>query len=405
MPPPPPKMLKASLGREQQIEQLLIDGAYYSTLEIFRAERNKRNLQPVDHQENRVEKKGDLWYCSFCDKTFTTKGSAKRHLMSTHLVDAKQFECPKCTSKFARRDDLYTHLRRMHSANDLVESMIEEHKAELKSEHKGLGRGNLFTVVSHNEHLDVVLPSGNTICRPFSTDMNNLASKEPSKAAKACRTAKCNHWRVKHDDHEDVLVNGELHHKNDDGEWECHGELGSLEDFEFLISTTHPCEDSAGLIDFASSCAQSNPLDAARHLPCHSDEHDLSLEDFDFLLSSGEPVLIPKQSTESLILPGGSVLCRRITSATPRFHLQQWASEEHRHSVTCGHNRMRHGNHYDYIVGNIVESDQLTCPMNGTVVLEHDDTASLSNIISALVSEQQTVASGSAAAAKASASS
>jgi len=393
MPPPPVKILKQVTDNDQQIEQLLIDGGYFETLEVYRAERNKRARVPSEHGDNvhAIEKKGDLWCCTFCEKTFTTKGSAKRHLVSTHTSDSKQFECPRCTSKFARRDDLYTHLRRMHAASQLVEEMIEEHKAELKGEHKGSGKGQLLNVISHNEHLDVVLPSGNTICRPFSTDVSSAVAKEPSRAAKACRGSKCNHWRITHDDHEDILVNGALHHKNEEGEWECHGEIGSMEDFEFLLSTARAVEENCALIPFGN--AHGHTHDAMSHASghLHHDDHDheLSFDDFDFFLGTGEPVVPAKQTVESLLLPGGSVLCRRISSATPRYHyLPPWTGEEHKHSLNCGHSRMRHGNHYDYVVGNVMESDNHDCPINGTVVLEGSDSTTLSQVVTALAQEQ-----------------
>ena len=190
--PPPIKLLKAAPGKEQTIEQLLIECGYDETLETFRLEKNKRSRMPADTVEcgDYIEKKVGVWCCTFCDRTFTTKGSAKRHLVSTHAADSKQFECPKCSSKFARRDDLYTHLRRMHDANQLVEMMIEERKAELKTEHRGCGKGQLMSVISHNEHLDVLLPSGTTICRPIAVEVSSLTAKEPVSATRACRTAK-----------------------------------------------------------------------------------------------------------------------------------------------------------------------------------------------------------------------
>lgn len=416
MPPPPLKMLRpVSAEKDLQIEALLAECGYLETLEVYKAERNKRTRLSSEPSENInvIEKRGDGWFCLFCEKTFTTKGSAKRHLVSTHSTDSKQFECPMCSSKFARRDDLYTHLRRMHDAAELVESMIEEHKAELKGEHKGLGLGQLINIVSHNEHLDVVLPSGNTICRPFSTDVSSVAAREPARAAKACRTSKCNHWRVTHDDHEDVLVNGALHHKNEDGEWECHGEIGSLEDFEFLLKTTQSveCQDTP-LVQLSGHRDQEHHLHDHNHVHHDSahpsspssngflghhpqgrqDPTDLSLDDLDFFFLGGiEPGSIDalvtfKSSTESLLLPGGSVFCRRINPSTPKFHCL--TSDEHKHSATCGHSRVRHGNHYDYVVGNVVESDRAECPMNGAIMLEQNDSSSLAHVLSALASDQ-----------------
>jgi len=446
MPPPPLKLYKVSFEKEAQIEQMLLDLGFTETLEAFRNERNKRSRVPTDVGDNGnfIEKKGDVWACTFCDKTFTTKGSAKRHLLSTHSADSKQFECPRCTSKFARRDDLYTHLRRMHGANQLVEMMIEEHKAELKGEHKGTGMGKLMSVVSHNEHLDVILPSGATICRPLAIDVSSADPKEPMKAAKACRAAKCTHWRVIHDGHEDVLVNGALHHKNEEGEWECHGELGSLEDFEFLLTSAQAIEDNGASAanhshehanrshdpshDHSNDHAHSHDqghhghdhaiLETMSHgtpqffrtdshiLDLKSDhghghdgdhhEYDLNLQDFDFFLSGmdhqhpGPGQIANKQTVESLLLPGGSVFCRRIALPTgSKTGHVQWSSNGHKHGLNCGHPRVRHGNHYDYLVGNVIESEHGDCIMHGTTVLEQNDSATLSYVVSALVAEQQ----------------
>ena len=297
--PPPIKLLKAAPGKEQTIEQLLIECGYDETLETFRLEKNKRSHMVTETPEsgNCIEKKGEVWCCTVCDKTFTTKGSATRHLGLTHAADSKQFECPKCSSKFARRDDLYTHLRRMHDANQLVEMMIEERKAELKTEHRGCGKGQLMSVISHNEHLDVLLPTGTTICRPVAVEVSSF------RAARACCTAKCNHWRVMHDGHEDVLVNGALHHKNDEGEWECHGELGNLDDFDVLLSTAQAIDGSFGATPHAHLVTGSiyhqhhhhgtSPYsrgEAAHDLKRHHHQqqearHDFSLEEFDFFLT------------------------------------------------------------------------------------------------------------------------
>jgi uncharacterized C2H2 Zn-finger protein len=284
MPAPPLKLLKVISEKEQTIEQLLIEFRFTETLEAYRNEKTTRSTLPSVDNENLTEKKGAGWFCTFCDKTFTTKGSAKRHTASTHSTDAKQFECPRCSSKFARRDDLYTHLRRMHSAGQMAETMIEEYKAEVKVEHKGAGKGHLLSVISHNEHLDVVLPNGSTMCRPLTTNVRTTTAK---KHAKTCRTSKCSHWRVTHDDHEDVLDNGALYHKNEEGEWECHGELGSLDDLEFLLSTAVAVEDLMPPDTPPSCCSDSEH--------CHdlNDDYnnDFSFDDFDFFLPPSDHVM------------------------------------------------------------------------------------------------------------------
>jgi len=382
MPPPPLKVLKPTTSnKEQTIEQLLQECGFSETLEVFRKEWGKRSRVGV-HEEP-IEKKGDLWTCNFCDKTFTTKGSAKRHLTSAHAIDSKQFSCSKCGSRFARRDDLYTHLRRMHGANDLVESMIEEHKQELKGEHKGPGKGQLMSVMSHNKHLDVILPSGDTICRPFSTEVSANVAKEPVKAAKACKAPRCNHWRVLHDGHEDVLVNGALHHKNEDGDWECHGELGSFEDFEFLLSTAQFVEESIDDSSTSTGSASQNRHDCpGKSAGIQNVNQDFSLEDFDFFLgNNNQESASAKKPMESLILPGGSVICRHAATSTP---VTVPVEDDHTHSTNCGHSRVRHGNHYDFIIGNIIDSESENCAMHGVPVLEQVDSSILSQVISAL---------------------
>ena len=57
----------------------------------------------------------------------------------------------------------------------------------------------------------------------------------------------------------------------------------------------------------------------------------------------------------------------------------------------CGHSRVRHGNHYDFLVGNIIESENGDCIMHGSVALEQNDSATLSYVVSALTEEQNTV--------------
>jgi hypothetical protein len=303
----------------------------------------------------------------------------------------------------------------MHAANDLVESMIEEHKAELKGEHKGGGMGTLMSVISHNEHLDVLLPSGTTICRPLAVDVSSTAAKEPAKAARACRTSKCNHWRVMHDGHEDILVNGALHHKNEEGEWECHGELGSLEDFEFLLTSAEAIEDNSAASAYQPGTASAYQPGTASKLVDGSmsqlghfsrsdahclelkhddkDGHEFSLDDFDFFLTGHDHQSIAhKQTVESLLLPGGSVFSRRVSLTAPRHPARNWSGEDHRHSAACGHSRVRHGNHYDFLVGNVIENETGDCIMHGTVILEQNDSATLSYVVSALTSEQHAAA-------------
>jgi hypothetical protein len=210
-----------------------------------------------------------------------------------------------------------------------------------------------------------------------------------------------------HDGHEDVLVNGALHHKNEEGEWECHGELGSLEDFEFLLSTAQAIEDNSPasayppntapkLLDGSMSQLGHFSRNDAHCLELKHDDkdgHEFSLDDFDFFLTGPDHHTIAhKQTVESLLLPGGSVFSRRVSLTAPRHPARNWSGEDHRHSAACGHSRVRHGNHYDFLVGNVIENETGDCIMHGTVILEQNDSATLSYVVSALTSEQHAAA-------------
>ncbi|KAH9253565.1 hypothetical protein BASA81_008401 [Batrachochytrium salamandrivorans] len=104
------------------IENFLRHHMFPETLESF-LEEVQCNFRRTTSGEN------PSWTCIICDKVFTKKGSAKRHCDTAHLEEtaAERVECPQCLQKFNRRDDLYSHIRRIHresGGEDLVQSLI-----------------------------------------------------------------------------------------------------------------------------------------------------------------------------------------------------------------------------------------------------------------------------------------
>ena len=324
-----------------------------------------------------IENNGNTWRCRLCEKTFTTKGSAKRHLVS-HSAESKPFECSLCPSKFARRDDLYTHLRRKHAAHQLVETMMEEHKSELRRKLEGVvdGKSQLLNLLSHDEHLDLVLPSGTTICRPMTSSSSSSSSSTtntttptttPEVSNSRTNDSSQSFRRVIHDDHEDFLINGALHHQNDAGEWEHHGELGGLEDLEFLLFTAQDNNSTSELLSSSTS-------------------PDFSLEDINIFMANNDP------QKRSLLLPGGSVFCRTISQTTKSDLPQVGLVDHHKHSIGCGHRRIKHDNHFDFLVGNTIVSEKEPCIMHGSAMLEKKDAATVSLAVSALTEKQRSAA-------------
>lgn len=135
---------------EKAMEAALSELGYEDTLIALRREmeekrgtsksRPRHSMDVGNWAESIIDKKEGRWTCSLCAKIFTTKGSAKRHVLSTHSSDSKQSECPKCSSKFSRRDDLYNHLRRMHDAEDVVQGLICSHKEQI-AKHRSIVSG------------------------------------------------------------------------------------------------------------------------------------------------------------------------------------------------------------------------------------------------------------------------
>lgn len=104
------------------VENFLRHHMFPETLESF-LEEVQCNFRRTTSGEN------PSWTCIICDKVFTKKGSAKRHCDTAHLEEtaAERVECPQCLQKFNRRDDLYSHIRRIHresGGEDLVQSLI-----------------------------------------------------------------------------------------------------------------------------------------------------------------------------------------------------------------------------------------------------------------------------------------
>lgn len=122
-PPNPPHATKPSSADELRIiETYLRNNQLPETLEAF-LEETQTSFRRSSGGDN------PSWTCIICDKVFTKKGSAKRHCDTAHLEEtaAERVECPQCLQKFNRRDDLYSHIRRIHrdsGGENLVQSLI-----------------------------------------------------------------------------------------------------------------------------------------------------------------------------------------------------------------------------------------------------------------------------------------
>ena len=55
---------------------------------------------------------GQVFYCSYCQKSYTARRSAQRHIASVHL-NYKVY-CPICGSGYTRKFSLRDHMARMH---------------------------------------------------------------------------------------------------------------------------------------------------------------------------------------------------------------------------------------------------------------------------------------------------
>lgn len=239
------------------------------------------------------------WTCIVCEKIFTKKGSAKRHCDTAHLEEsaAERVECPQCLQKFNRRDDLYAHIRRIHHSTggeELVQQLIlasSMHRRQPKRPKKvaAAAAAAAVSLISHQEHLDVVLPSGNVICPPqhqhhqhqqqvvacaehehshIHTTNNTCVNALAASAAVADDT----HFRVLHDGHEDVIVNGTLQHYNDAaGVWENHGELASFEyDLDYLAGRyedQHLWDEEINRLKHETAASSSSGEDTTMVLP------------------------------------------------------------------------------------------------------------------------------------------
>ena len=163
---------------ERTIENMLIELGFGETLVTFQAELKKRRefsgIGLSNADQTFIERKDGTWGCLLCSKRFTTKGSAKRHTISMHSSESKQFECPRCCSRFARRDDLYNHLRRIHSAEELVQEMIASHKAE----NKVRGRKRVLS----ESHLDDMEHSEN---KDIDESQNNSSPKKTERTSES----------------------------------------------------------------------------------------------------------------------------------------------------------------------------------------------------------------------------
>ena len=51
--------------------------------------------------------------CSFCDKTYLTLQSLKRHMM---IHEGRLFQCPVCDAKFTQKVSVKAHLRNVHKS-------------------------------------------------------------------------------------------------------------------------------------------------------------------------------------------------------------------------------------------------------------------------------------------------
>lgn len=258
------------------------------------------------------------WTCIVCEKVFTKKGSAKRHCDTAHLEEtaAERVECPQCSQKFNRRDDLYAHIRRIHhttGGEQLVQELIHTsslHRRQPKRTKKAslLAPQQLqlqlqpsaspfsVSLVTHQEHVDCVLPSGGVICPPSanhglscSQHAHPLAHAENNTCENASAASAAvleeTHFRVLHDGHEDVIVNGTLQHYNDQaGVWENHGELSGFEyDLDFLAGRyedqdlwdeeVRQVRQDAGVLTLpqGSTLTKAKPQDCcARHHVCEA---------------------------------------------------------------------------------------------------------------------------------------
>ncbi|KAH9254465.1 hypothetical protein BASA81_007578 [Batrachochytrium salamandrivorans] len=249
---------------EGEMERFFAKYMFPETLEAFLQEKN-RAFRRTHHSSN----DNPSWVCIVCKKTFSKKGTAKRHCETAHatfLVPAAApgaaaaaatggggaastaaAECLHCNASHPSVERQFPRPLISHVASTNAEGLLVVRPlGSGAAGGGGEGDSKRLKAVTHEEHIDLVLPSGAIVCppppsqSPVNGTTTSSASQPDCCAPKLVQTSCCaqdKHIRVQHDDHEDVLVRGTLRHFNrTDKVWENHGELWSLEhDLDYLM--------------------------------------------------------------------------------------------------------------------------------------------------------------------------
>lgn len=236
---------------------------------------------------NSLSRESERWICSLCKTPFTTRGSLMRHQERSSCragVTQEDGVCVLCSSRFRRRDDLYAHLRRVHGRDDLALQLIENHKRRRERNKRQRYEGGDYqlacTAQCNDQKGTCVLSRSVENCtsnRRCDAHESSSSSSSPSPPRQdsaheerptvaplepvSSRNADGGTHevgsrahrdkvglRIKHDDHEDVLIGNFLRHFDETSQsWTAHGEL-SVDDLDLLSPCLSPpaCHHNVG---------------------------------------------------------------------------------------------------------------------------------------------------------------